>query len=80
MGWAVAGVQESAFCLLQGDLQSQAMVRAVARQVCEQLIQSKCAVLTDVRCYSAKQRFTFCTSIDAVLSWCRHMRFTTGHH
>lgn len=27
--------------VIQGDLQSQAMVRAVARQVCEQLIQGK---------------------------------------
>lgn len=29
--------------VIQGDLQSQAMVRAVARQVCEQLIQGKYA-------------------------------------
>lgn len=30
------------FCLfLKGDIQSQAAVRAIARQVCEQLIQSE---------------------------------------
>lgn len=32
---------DSAAVVFQGDLQSQAMVRAVARQVCEQLIQGK---------------------------------------
>lgn len=30
---------DAAAVVIQGDLQSQAMVRAVARQVCEQLIQ-----------------------------------------
>lgn len=30
---------DAAAVIIQGDLQSQAMVRAVARQVCEQLIQ-----------------------------------------
>ena len=79
-GWSAAGSQGSAFPLLQGDLQSQAMVRAVARQVCEQLIQSKWAVVTNVRCFSAKWKFTFCTSINSALSWCRPSSFTTGHH
>lgn len=32
---------DTAAVVVQGDLQSQAMVRAVARQVCEQLIQGK---------------------------------------
>lgn len=32
---------DPAAVVIQGDLQSQAMVRAVARQVCEQLIQGK---------------------------------------
>uniref|UniRef100_A0A8C4N019 Collagen type XIV alpha 1 chain n=1 Tax=Equus asinus asinus TaxID=83772 RepID=A0A8C4N019_EQUAS len=36
------------FFLIQGDLQSQAMVRAVARQVCEQLIQSHMASFTAI--------------------------------
>uniref|UniRef100_A0A8C2XBB3 Collagen type XIV alpha 1 chain n=1 Tax=Cyclopterus lumpus TaxID=8103 RepID=A0A8C2XBB3_CYCLU len=31
---------ERSICVLQGDVQSQAAVRAIARQVCEQLIQS----------------------------------------
>lgn len=50
--WLGSGLSQEPASLPQGDLQSQAMVRAVARQVCEQLIQSKCVVDTDV--YSSK--------------------------
>lgn len=44
------------FLVTQGDLQSQAMVRAVARQVCEQLIQSKCITVSDVLLCSLSKR------------------------
>lgn len=66
------------FFLIQGDLQSQAMVRAVARQVCEQLIQSKWIIVTDVFYFSSKWEFAFPISVTTKedtskpLSWCRH--------
>lgn len=39
--WVKKLFHDTAAVVIQGDLQSQAMVRAVARQVCEQLIQGK---------------------------------------
>lgn len=48
MGLGLRPVLRGCFLLAQGDLQSQAMVRAVARQVCEQLIQSEYITVSSV--------------------------------
>lgn len=67
IGWARGWESGVCFFLIQGDLQSQAMVRAVARQVCEQLIQSKCIMFTGVFCCLSNCGFAFCISVKTKL-------------
>lgn len=86
----VAGLTaESGVCFffIQGDLQSQAMVRSVARQVCEQLIQSKYIMVTEVVPLNKLSSRRVCFSRERTtkenskaLSWCRHRSFTDDHH
>lgn len=76
----VAESQEFASLLIQGDLQSQAMVRAVARQVCEQLIQSKCPAVTDASLLLVPVSVVMKENASTAMCPCRRGSFTDVHH